>query len=355
MAATLKDVAQLAGVSLTTASRVINNDQIHRVNPKTAKKVIGAAAKLEYAPNEFARNLRKKQTDHKPVLTIGVLLASANDSYDDSFFYDLLLGIQTEVASSGHTLAFTHSFSEISPIVVQQTLLSNPVSGMILLGRMSADTLHFLRKNVKHLVYAGLNSLNQQVDEVVCDSFLCAQTAVRHLAANGRKRISFVGTATSGGSSMLLNEYRYDGYIAAMKELSLPVDRELILDTPLSTEMAFQAMDRALENGVQMDAVFCANDNCAIGVLKALHMHKKKIPQDVAVISIDDIDMAAYSQPMLSTIHIPRQEIGKCSVRLLIEQIENNRKYPIRMSLPFYIVVRESCGEKVPKRKPYIL
>ncbi|SFP37531.1 transcriptional regulator, LacI family [Oscillibacter sp. PC13] len=355
MASTLKDVARLAGVSLTTASRVINNDHIHRVNPKTAKKVIEAAAELEYAPNEFARNLRKKQSSHDPVFTIGVLLTSANDSYDDSFFYDLLLGIQTEVANSGHILGFTHSFSDTSQTAVQQALLNNPVSGMILLGRMSADTLHFLRKNVKHLVYAGLNSLNQQFDEVVCDSFLCAKTAVRHLAANGRKQISFVGTAASSGSSMLLNEYRYDGYLDAMRELGLPVCKNLILDTPLSTEMAFQAMDRALEEGLQMDGCFCANDNCAIGVLKALHMHKKKVPQDVAVISIDDIDMAAYSRPMLSTIHIPRQEIGEYSVRLLADQIQNNRKYPIRMSLPFYVVVRESCGEKVSKKKTFIL
>ena len=197
-------------MSLTTASRVINNDSIHRVNPKTAKKVLDAAVELRYTPNEFARNLRQKRRDTKDALHIGVLLTSAIDSYNDNFFYDILLGIHAQVADSGHSLSFTYSFSDTSPAAIQNAIAANAVSGMILLGRMTADTLHFIAKNHKHVVYAGLNPVNHQFDEVVCDGFRCAKTAVRHLAALGHRQIGFVGTASPSGSSMLLNEYRYD-------------------------------------------------------------------------------------------------------------------------------------------------
>ena len=203
---------------------------------------------------------------------------------------------------------------------------------MILLGRMTADTLHFIAKNHKHVVYAGLNPVNHQFDEVVCDGFRCAKTAVRHLAALGHRQIGFVGTASPSGSSMLLNEYRYDGYLKAMEELNLPVSREFVVDTPLNIEMAFQAVDRQLSHGNIPDALFCANDYCAIGTLKALRLHKLRVPQDVAIVSIDDIDMAAYSRPMLS-----------------------RRKYPIRISMPFQLIVRESCGGDVLKRPPAVL
>lgn len=355
MPVTLNDVARRAGVSLTTASRVINNDSIHRVSPKTAKKVLDAAVELRYTPNEFARNLRQKRRDTKDTLHIGVLLTSAIDSYNDNFFYDILLGIQTQTADSGHSLSFTYSFSDTSPTAIQNAIAANAVSGMILLGRMTADTLHFIAKNNKHVVYAGLNPVNHQFDEVVCDGFLCARTAVKHLAALGHRRIGYVGTASPGGSSMLLNEYRYDGYIKTMEELDLPVSRDFIVDTPLNIEMAFQAVDKRLAHGNIPDALFCANDYCAIGALKALRLHKLKVPQDVAIVSIDDIDMAAYSRPMLSTIQTPRQEIGKYSVKLLTDQIHSRRKYPIRISMPFQLIVRESCGGDVLKRPSVVL
>jgi DNA-binding LacI/PurR family transcriptional regulator len=355
MAVTLTDVAKRAGVSLTTASRVINNDDIHRVNPKTTKKVLAAAMELEYAPNEFARKLRQKKPSGAGLLNIGVLLTSAIDSYNDSFFYDILLGIQAEIADLGHSLSFAYSFNDTSPAAIQSAITTTPISGLIILGRMNADTLHLLQKNHRHIVYAGLNPVNHQFDEVVCDGFLCAKTAVKHLAENGRKRIAFVGTASLSGSSMLLNEYRYDGYLSAMKELDLPVKKEYIIDTPLNIEMAFQSVDQMLSRGDIPDGLFCANDYCAIGALKALRLHKLKVPQDVATVSIDDIDMAAYSRPMLSTIQIPRQEIGKYSVKLLIDQIQNHRKYPIRISMPFRLIVRESCGGDPQKQHPCML
>ena len=346
MSVTLSDVAKLAGVSPATVSRVVNNDALHPVNKKTAKLVLDAIVALGYSPNEYARNLRRKGPVAKENRALGILLASPIDSYNDPFFYDILLGIQTQVADMGYSLSFTYSLGDTPPDTIQNSLGLNNVSGMILMGRMTAETLHLVEKNVKHVVYAGLNHLDHRFDEVICDGFMCAKTAVHHLAATGHRQIGFIGNAIRGRSSSLVNEYRYDGYLNALEELNLPLRKELVVDTPLNMEMAFQATDAMLCRGVIPDSFFCANDYCAIGALKALRTHRLRVPQDVAVISIDDIEMAAYSQPMLTTVHVPRQEIGKYAAKLLADQITTKRKYAIRVSLPYHLVIRESCGAK---------
>lgn len=343
MAVTIRDIAELAGVSIATVSRVINNDQIHRVTPGTAKKVLDAIVALNYSPNENARNLRNMRPSERTSLNIGVLLTSVTDSYDDNFFHDILMGIQSEAATSGHTIRFTHSLNASAPKLIEEYLKTFSVDGVILLGRMNEDLLYLVRKNTRHLIYAGLNPVNQNFDEVFCNGLQCAKTAVRYLASCGYKRIGYIGTAVASGSSMLINEYRYDGYISAMNELGFPLIRDYIIDTPLSAELAYTNVNLRLAKGGLPQAYFCANDICAVGVLKALKERKIKVPQDVAIISIDDIDAAALANPALTTIHIPRHEIGIYSVRILSDQIETRRKYPIRVELPYHLIVRRSC------------
>lgn len=347
MGVTIRDVAKAAGVSIATASRVINNDLSHRVTPETANKVLDAIVSLNYTSNENARNLRCLKPREVPPLNIGVLLTSAIDSYNDNFFYDILMGIQSEAALSGLAISFTYSLSTTAQKSLEDYLRSSKIDGIILLGRMNADILYLVQRNIKHIVYAGLNPVNQSFDEVFCDGLRCAKTAVRHLASCGYKRIGFVGTAANSGSSALINEYRYDGYLTSMEELGLPISRDYIVDTPLSIEMAYKNIDMRLNKGMVAEAYFCANDLCAIGVLKALRDHKLKVPHDVAVIGIDDIDTAAYVRPALTTIQIPRHEIGSYSVKVLCDQISSKRKYPIRVELPYKLIVRASCKSPV--------
>lgn len=354
MAVTLSDVAKHAGVSPATVSRVINNDELHPVSQKTAKAVLRSIVELGYSPNEYARNLSKRGPSFKGKLSLGILLASSMDSYNDPFFYDILMGIQAQATEMGYSLGFTYSFSENPFSFVRDNIQMNHTDGMIMMGRTNAETLQFIKKNVKNVVYAGLNPVGHDFDEVVCDSPACVKLAVTHLAKLGRKTIGFIGNAVSSNSATLVNEYRYDGYIEALHELGLPFDKDYVIDTPLKIDPAYQATFDRLAKGKIPDAFFCANDYCAIGALKALHNHKLKVPQRVAIVSIDDIDMASYSRPMLTTIHIPRTEIGKFAVKVLIDKIETRRKYPIRLSLPFELIVRESCGAVLIGDKPIL-
>lgn len=344
MPATLHDVAKLAGVSPATVSRVINNDSMHPVNKKTVSRVMDAIVKLGYSPNESARNLRKRNHRTGGNYVLGTLLTSSIDSYNDPFFYDILRGIQAQTADMGYSLGFTYSLRGSNIQLSSEMLRNDSLSGLILLGRMDTDTLNLVRKNVKHIVYAGLNQLDNLFDEVICDGFACAKMAVTHLANNGRKKIGFIGNMVHSHSSVVINEYRFEGYLSALAELGLPFQRELVVNTPLNIDSAYQATYSALEGGIRPDAFFCANDYCAIGALKAIRNCKLKVPRDIAVISIDDIELAAYSRPMLSTIQVPREDLGRYAVKLLIDQIRSRRKYPVRLNLPYKLVIRESCG-----------
>lgn len=343
MGITIRDVAEQAGVSIATVSRVINNDSGHRVNAATARKVIDAVIALGYTPDGMARNLRKGTALSQTSLNIGTLLTSTIDSYNDSFFHEILLGIQEEIANTGHTLRFALSLDTVSQKVVEESLRAHDLDGVILLGRMSAQTLFLVKKHVQNIIYAGLNPLNQDFDEVVCDAYGCAKAAVHYLASCGYRKIGYIGTAARSGSSTLINEHRYDGYLDAMSELGFSVKSDHVIDTPLSIEMAFHAIERFLTQKSLPEAFFCANDNCAIGALKALRTHRIRVPKDIGIIGIDDLEISAFSTPMLTTFHIPRKEIGVYSVRMLNDQIRNNRKYPIRLQLPYSLITRDSC------------
>ena len=163
-----------------------------------------AIVKLGYSPNESARNLRKRNHRTGGNYVLGTLLTSSIDSYNDPFFYDILRGIQAQTADMGYSLGFTYSLRGSNIQQSSEMLRNDSLSGLILLGRMDTDTLNLVRKNVKHIVYAGLNQLDNLFDEVICDGFACAKMAVTHLANNGRKKIGFIGNMVHSHSSVVI-------------------------------------------------------------------------------------------------------------------------------------------------------
>ena len=162
-------------------------------------------------------------------------------------------------------------------------------------------------------------------------------SAVNHLYKLGHRQIGYVGEKNK--------EARYQGYYDAMTALNLPLKREHIIVTPLSSEGGYKALKEYLkkQNTVTVTALFCANDLTAIGAMKAIKEMGYKIPEDISIISIDDIDTAQYVSPMLTTIHVPLEELGKTAAKILIDRIENGKSLPLKIELPFYLANRESC------------
>lgn len=152
----------------------------------------------------------------------------------------------------------------------------------------------------------------------------------------GHTRIGFIGETQF--------EDRYTGYCAALSAHNLRPAKSYIVNVPLSSEGGYKGAKELLSRKTDVSAVFCCNDNTAIGAMRAIKEAGLAIPDDLSVISIDDIDTAQYLSPMLTTIHIPVEEMGQMTAKILIDRIEEGHKLPIKINLPFYLANRESCA-----------
>ena len=345
MAVRLKDLAQKAGVSVSTVSRAINKDNSRPISKKTQAKIWKIATELGYIPNQNARNLVKGEIIDKKTKTIGCILASSIDTYNDPFFGEILLGVQTEATNMGYTMGYTYSLSDMSWESFINNIITFNVDGVIVMGRFNNEVLKLLQNNIHNIVYAGLNHVNRAFDEVICDGFECAQRAVEHMISLGYKSIGYIGTVTGIEGVDILNEHRFRGYEETMSKHGLIVDRQLVRHCELSMEKAYLTANEMLKDGNIPRAIFCANDYISIGTIKAIRENNLKVPNDIAIISIDDIEMASYSRPLLTTIRVPKQEIGRYAVKILVDKIENRSRIPVRISLPYELVIRESCGK----------
>lgn len=347
MNVTLKDIAREANVSISTVSRIINDDKIKPASPETAEKVWRIIRKLGYIPNQNARKLVYNQTDPKDTLktkAIGCIFTSTRDTYNDPFFSAITRGIQTEASKRGYIIGYSYTSCNMTQSALYNNLTSNSVDGAIVMGRFNADFLQFLKLNIKSLVYTGLNFVDGGFDEVICDAYKAARSAVEHLISLGHRKIGFLGSIPGRDTIDVLNEHRFAGYKDELEKQGIEYRDQFIVNIDLSTEAAYLTMKELLAEKNLPTAVFCANDLVAIGAMKAIHEAGLKIPGDIAIIGIDDIDLAAYIRPALSTVRVPKEELGKFAVKILIDRIEGGHELPVRLDLPFELVVRESCG-----------
>jgi DNA-binding LacI/PurR family transcriptional regulator len=349
MNVTLKDIAREAKVSISTVSRIINDDKTKPASPETAENVWRIVRELGYIPNQNARKLVFNQTDSNKVQktkAIGCILTSLSDTYNDPFFAAITRGIQAEASQRGYIIGYSYSSCNMTHSALYNNLTANPVDGAIVMGRFNKDFLQFLKQNFKNLVYTGLNFVGGRFDEVICDAYQAARAGVEHLVVLGHRKIGFLGSIPGRGAIDILNEHRFAGYVDVLRERVIEYCDDYVVNIELTTEAAYLSMKQWLMRKNRPTAIFCANDLVAIGAMKAIHEGGLKIPEEIAVVGIDDIDLAAYVRPSLSTVRVPKEELGKFAVKILIDRIEGGHDLPVRLDLPFELVVRESCGGK---------
>jgi len=348
MAVTLKDIARRANLSISTVSRIINNDQKKPASRETQEKVWKIVRELGYVPNENARRLVKSQEQARgkklSTKALGCIFTSTKDTYNDPFFSLIARGVQMEAGERGYILGYSFSSTDMTRSAFYNNVTSNPVDGAVVMGRFNKDFLEFLKNNFTNVVYAGLNCVNGGFDEVICDAYKAAVCAVEHLISLGHRKIGYIGSIPELEDSGVINEHRFEGFKDAMKKHGMEINESFIRNIELSTVDGYMAMKSILKNEELPSALFCANDSVAIGAMKAIHEVGLKIPKDIAIIGIDDIEMSAFVRPALTTIHVPKIELGRFAAKILIDRIEGGHQLPVRVDLPFELKVRESCG-----------
>ena len=340
---TLKEIAKQANVSISTVSRVLNGKQPSAASPEVQERILSIARNAGYSPNTVAQNLKSgnfvSEPDSRNTKSIAVLFARTPFALTDPYFSQLIKSIEEATTGTGYSIKYMYSASDFEDPAVLHDFTEDKFKGIIILGRCSQRITDYLKRTNISLAYVGLNEFDAGYDQILCEGFLAAFEAVSYLIRQGHTSIAYVGESE--------NEIRYKGYCAALEANGIAFKQEHFTEATLSFEGGYAGAKNLVSQSNDITAIFCANDITAIGAVRALREESYRIPDDISIIGIDDIPAAQYMSPALTTVHIPIDEMGSMTLKMLIDRIEGGHRLPVKILLPFHIVERETCARPV--------
>jgi LacI family transcriptional regulator len=311
---TMREVAKLAKVSKTTVSHVLNKTR--PVSEELQNRVFQAVRELNYQPNVLARSLRRKET-----CTIGLVIPRN----DNPYYAEVARGVEELSFNAGYSVILCNSDRNIEKEIQYADLLyKKRVDGILFVGAWAGDQtshLHLLQAEGVPLVVVDRYVPDLEIDSIVTDNTLGGWLATSHLYELGHRRIGCIG----GTPEHTPNADRIKGYRKALTEFSMPIDEDLIVRYDFQFESGYLAAQYMLNLKNRPTALFACNDLMAIGVMRAAFDMGYRIPQDLSIVGFDDIQMAAYVNPPLTTIAQPKYEMGRYSVEMLLERIHESK------------------------------
>lgn len=333
----LKDIAEECNTSVSTVSRVLNSKDYHCKNRQLEGKIWDAARRLNYIPNPEARKLQSSAKRTAPKTNYAdIFFTRFQVNESDSFFNEIFAYIREELLSFNHYIGNVFNLSDINRRLENPEQYKNQsinTKELIILGKCPNELIPFLKRQYKNIIGIDRNPTDFEYDEVCCDGKTAATKAVDYLVSLEHKKIAYIGDCSF--------ESRYIGYYQALISHKLPLDYGYIYPTNHTKLEGKRAMESLLSKESLPTAVLCANDYTALGVLEALKYKRKKHP--VSVISIDNIRQSQNTNPPLTTIDIPKQEIAHHTVLLLMDRKNKGHKNNVRIELPCKLVIRDSC------------
>lgn len=333
------DIADRAGVSQATVSRALRGSPL--VSHETRKRIEAIARELNYKVDKSASSLRTQRSN-----TLALLLfedPTTDDSLINPFFQSMLASITRACASVGYDLLV--SFQQLSEDWQADYENCHRADGLILLGY--GDFLEYRSKlegmmeRGAHFIRWGSTQSEGLGLSIGCDNRHGGWEMTRHLLSQGHRNIAFLGQATKNYPEF---RDRYRGYCQALGEAGIEINPAYQADALSTVQAGFDAASSLLQQGTPVDAMFAASDLIAIGAMQALTEAGLKVPRDVAVVGFDDIPVASFFRPQLSTVRQDTQEAGRILVENLLKQIKGE---PVEnhMLTP-KLVIRQSCGQK---------
>ena len=327
---TIRDVARAAGVSIATVSRVFNDSP--RVSPEARQRVRSAATRLDYWPNSAARSLTTSRTH-----TLGVLLP---DLFGE-FFSEVIRGIDHAARREHYQVLVSSSHADTAGLIAAAQSMRGRIDGLVAMVPERGNVASVRRLSQRFPVVllnppAGLDGFRT----VSIANYDGAHSMVRHLVELGHRRIAIV----KGPSGNIDSEERLRGYRTALLNAEIAVDPALEVRGDFTESSGYQAAAALLRLVPRPTAVFAANDSMAVGLLCALRDAQIAVPRDVTVAGFDDIEIARYMSPALTTVHVDAYQLGERAFRSLIELIQSpSRRRPGHEILPTTLVLRSSC------------
>ena len=329
--ATIRDVAQKAGVSPGAVSRILNNDPTLSVSSETRQKVFDTAKQLHY---------HAKTNKDKSNFKMGILLwLSPEQELQDDYYLLTRKGIE--------------DFCQKHAISIARAFLSDPsslnnlkdIDGLICVGKFSPTSIQQFIDICPNIVFLDMPVYNFNITSLSMDFYQAVETALNHLVKLGHTRIAYLGGCEYLENGEIFHNERKSAYISYMKNHHLEYE-SLIYEGKFSAASGYEMATRMLQNQVLPTAIFTANDAIAFGAIKAIKEHNLSVPEDISVIGFNDTEMCSYITPPLTTIHAPAYDMGQHGANLIYTARSLNISTPLKAKLPCCLVERDSCIQR---------
>lgn len=334
--ATIKEVAQYAGVSITTVSRALNG--YDDVNEDTRKKIEKVARELGYSPNFAARSLVVKKTR-----TLGLLLSEiTRSSARDNFAFEVLCGMNDRAGELDYDLVLFSTTSKKQTSKSYKALCKERgIDGVIIMGiRMDDPYLQEVIKSPIPCVLIDIPLEGENLGFVTSDNVRGAKQATSYFIERGHRTIGMI----NGHSKADVSMKRLQGYRDALADANIPFQETLVVESDFTEKGATEATYKLLINHPDLSAIFCASDLMALGAIQALNNLGKRVPENISVIGFDNIVLASYCAPPLTTVNQNMYNMGYSATQMLVDMLEG-RKINRKVNLETNLIIRESVTQ----------
>lgn len=330
---TLRDVAREAGVSHQTVSRVINGST--HVDPETRKRVQEAVDSLGYKPNQIARSMAQGRSH---------TLACLSPNLTDFTFAAIIEGAEQTARQHGYFLLSSSAHdAETFASLAEELVISRRIEGMLVMNPYIDDRYRYLPSQCP-VVMVGAHPRKEACNSVSLDDEGAAVTATRHLINLGHRSIAII----TGPLVEDCSQDRLQGCRMAFQTANIPWDDRLLYEGDWSASSGYDGILKILESPVKVTAVLAQNDRMAIGVMRALREAGYRVPEDISVIGFDDMPLASYFDPPLTTMRQDLEAIGREAARLLIDTLESPTAGLEHVRMPTQLIVRASTHKTEP-------
>jgi LacI family transcriptional regulator len=333
---TIKDVAKKAGVSIATVSFVINNTK--RISPETKNRIIKAIKSLNYHPSKSAVSLVSGKTGN-----IGFILTDDHFLRTEPFYTSIFLGTEFEARNAGYYILLTSinpDFGKNDPL--PRFILNKSVDGIIVAGKIPSSLIDRMYPYNLPTVYVDYIPTKNCYPLVLIDNLQGGLMATNHLIELGHTNIAFIGADIEHPS---LSD-RLKGYKQSLENAKIPIKNNLIITDAKYPDRVngYNSIKNLLLKNKNVTAVFACNDAMAIGVLNYLNDKGYKVPKDISLIGFDDVEADLMLNPPLTTIRVPKIEMGVEALKLLVNTMKNKKSLSNKILVPVELIVRKSTS-----------
>ena len=333
---TIREVAALAGVSIATVSRVMNNDNTYKITDETRDRVWKAIVELNYKAAASRRKTGSGES-HPAVKKIGCVIKLRGGKYSDPYYLSLLSGMENYLLNHHAEVSFVRTWNELENSEVLLRIFSEPLDGLILMSHVGEAIFHYALSKVPHIV--GIDTGYREIDNIEYDHIQAGELAVSHLFSLGYREIGFIGGPE--GEVPMQECRRFHAYRNALLDRGLKIQNKWVLDCDWNDARCARLVKEIGADELPQ-VFFASSDLMAMAALRALSEMGVSVPERVGVMGLTNLEMSRYANPPLTTLDVPTEEMGAAAAKTLLQRIGGDGSLPRRILFPVSLVSRSS-------------